>query len=55
MHSMDVLYVLPIVPIQPLFGVAGSALSVIALVTVGLGGRRLAALVPESHAAAAAA
>jgi len=36
------LIVLPIVWIQPLFGVAGSVLSVIALLVVGLGGRRLA-------------
>ena len=34
------LIVLPIIPIQPLFGAAGSLLSVIALLVVGLGGRR---------------
>lgn len=37
------LIVLPIIPIQPLFGVVGSGLSVIVLLMVGLGGRRLAA------------
>lgn len=42
--AVMLLIVLPIVPIQPLFGVAGSALSVIALLVVGLGGRRWGAL-----------
>jgi hypothetical protein len=50
------LIMVPIVPIQPLFGVVASGLSVIALLVVGLGGRRLAARLPsESHTASAAA
>jgi hypothetical protein len=48
------LVVLPIIPIQPLFGLVGSGLSVIALLVVGLGGRRLAGR-PSSEARAASA
>jgi cellulose synthase/poly-beta-1,6-N-acetylglucosamine synthase-like glycosyltransferase len=48
------LVVLPIIPIQPLFGLVGSGLSLIALLVVGLGGRRLAGR-PSSEARAASA
>ena len=41
------LIVLPTIPIQPFFGVVGSGLSVIALLVVGLGGRSLAARLPD--------
>ena len=40
--AIMLLIVLPTASIQPLFGVAGSLLSVIALLVVGLGGRRWA-------------
>jgi hypothetical protein len=50
------LIVLPTIPIQPFFGAVASGLSVIALLVVWLGGRGLAARMPDgSHAASAAA
>jgi hypothetical protein len=48
--AVTLLIVAPVIPIQALFGVVGSALSVIALLTVGLGGRSWASAPVEDRA-----